>query len=206
MKLSELTYITQDIIDKGGINVSSPEMLDEARRYNMAMVTNAARKKRVNMITGIWIVIQMPFMIVSVMMYLSVATLNDWSYSGAGAFEMVTSYARLAGLFIGLFAYLALHIAYIIVKGQRDPKTMLLCGLPVLLTTGAGVPVLVLNVLAGLWYTKTDEKLSEEAGYPAFVRLAVTTMDSESSSIHNMTYDSIRERAKLHRHDSDEFL
>ena len=32
MKPSELKYITQEIIDKGGINVSSPEMSDEARR------------------------------------------------------------------------------------------------------------------------------------------------------------------------------
>ena len=47
MKPSELTYITQDIIDKGGINVTSPEMMDEVRHYNMDAVTNNAKRKRV---------------------------------------------------------------------------------------------------------------------------------------------------------------
>ena len=54
---------------------------------------------------------------------------------------------------------------------------------------------------------KTDEKLSEEAGYPAFVRLNVTTIESDAESIHDLTYDSIKERAKrLRPDDNDQFL
>ena len=71
MKPSELKYITQEIIDKGGINVSSPEMLEEARRYNMDAVKNAALRHRLNTIVGIVIILQIPVLLASVCLKLT---------------------------------------------------------------------------------------------------------------------------------------
>ena len=204
MKPSELKYITQDIIDKGTFNVTSPEMMSEARRYNMAMVTNAAKRRRVDVITGAWIFFQIPIRILAVCAWLMTATIADWS--AADAVEVITSWARLGLLFLGLFAYLGLMGYYIIFRGMRDQKTMVLCSVPAVFTTATGIITVMINFFAGLWYTRTDEILSEEAGYPGFVRLNVTTVESDSDSVLNMTYDSIKERAKLHRRDEGDFL
>jgi hypothetical protein len=210
MKPSELKYITQDIIDKGGINVSSPEMLDEARRYNMDVVKNAASRHRLNTIVGIVIILQIPVLLASVCLKLTTMTLADFSnfsFKTGTVLGPITTYARIGALVIGLLAYLGLFIYYIIWKGQRDSKMMFLCSFPLMATTILGVGIAIINVILGMVYEKTDEKLSEEAGYPAFVRLNVTTIESDAESIHDLTYDSIKERAKrLRPDDNDQFL
>ncbi|SEL13564.1 hypothetical protein SAMN02910353_01990 [Ruminococcus sp. YRD2003] len=206
MKPSELTYITQDIIDKGTFNVTSPEMLEEARRYNMDAVTNNSKRKRMTVTTGIWLIIQIPIIIASICMYLTLETLSDHNAFRAGDFGLIMSYARLGAMFLGLFAYLGLFGYYIIFRFQRDPKIMFLCSAPAMLTTFWGVLIVIINVVVAYIYEHKEEKFSEEAGYPAFVRLAVTTVESDARSIQDLTYDSIKERTKHWRAEGDEFL
>ena len=208
MKPSELVYITQDIIDKGGINVTSPEMMDEARHYNMDAVTNAATKRRTDVITGIWYVLTMPFAVLMLCMRLMGQTIADFSMSRIGEFGAITTWAMLGAMILGIAAYLGLVGYYIIFRFQREPKLVFLCSVPLILAlfSFVGIGIIVINVIMSLWYTKTDEKLSQEAGYPAFVRLQVTTMESEAKSIHDMTYESIKERTKHLRANDEEFL
>ena len=107
-------YITQDIIDAGGISVTSAEMFAEAREYNIKAVRNYNKKRR-----------------------------NHW--------------------LIALWKFL-------------------------------GIPAL--NLLVGWLHQKTENELKNKSGYPAFSRLAVTTSQSDSDSISNITFDSIREKAR----------
>ena len=208
MKPSELKYITQEIIDKGGINVASPEMSDEARRYNMDAVTNNAVKRRTDVITGIWYVLSLPFAALQVCMMLMGRTLQDWGFYGAGEFQNIMTYAMIGAVLLGIIAYIGLMSYYVVFRFQRDPKLVLLCSLPLLLAlfSRGGLFIVAINMIMAFWYTKTDEKLSTEAGYPAFVRLAVTTMNSDEDNIQNVTYDGIRERTKHLRADDEEFL
>ena len=204
MKLSELTYVTQDIIKKGGINVTSPEMMDEARRYNMSMVTNAAKRQRANVATGMWFVLHLPLPFFWVCLMFMSQSLFEMSTTDV---TMIMSYAAIAAVLLGLIAYYVLFGYYVIYRFQRDPKLVLICSLPVLLAMfPTGILVVIVNVIMAMWYTKTDEKLSQEAGYPAFARLNVTTVDSDSKSIHDLTYDSIKERSKRLRSEGEEFL
>ena len=207
MKPSELNFISQDIIDKGTFNVTSPEMMDEARRYNMDMVTNAAIKRRTDVVTGIWFVVHLPLPFLWVCFMLANRTLSDMGAYGAGDFGQIMTYAAIGAVMLGLVAYYGLMGYYIIFRFQRDPKLVLLCSLPVLLAMfPLGFVIVGINVIMAWWYTKTDEKLSKEAGYPAFVRLTVTTVESDSKSILNLTYDSIKARTKHWRSDDEEFL
>lgn len=207
MKPSELNFITHDIIDKGTFNVTSPEMMDEARRYNMDMVTNAAIKRRTDVVTGIWFVVHLPLPFLWVCFMLASRTLSDMGAYGAGDFGQIMTYAAIGAVMLGLVAYYGLMGYYIIFRFQRDPKLVLLCSLPVLLAMfPLGFLIVGINVIMAWWYTKTDEKLSKEAGYPAFVRLIVTTVESDSKSILNLTYDSIKARTKHWRSDDEEFL
>lgn len=210
MKPSELKYITQEIIDKGGINVTSPEMLDEARRYNMDAVKNAATRHRLNTLMGLLIFLQIPVLLASVCLKLTTMTLADFSnfsFKTGTVLGPITTYARLGAFIIGLLAYLGLFIYYIIWKGQRGSKMMFLCSFPAMATTLLGVGIAIINVIVAIINEKYDEKLSQEAGYPGFVRLNVTTIESDASSVHDLTYDSIKERAKrLRPRDDDQFL
>lgn len=212
MKPSELNYITQDIIDKGTFNVTSPEMMDEARHYNMDAVTNAAKKRRVDVITGIWFIVHLPLPLIWVCIMLAQRTLADMSAYAAGDFGRIMTYAAIAAMFLGLVAYYGLMGYYIIFRFQRDPKLVLLCSLPILITMlvvfmlPAGILIVAVNVIMAWWYTKTDEQLSQEAGYPAFVRLNVTTVESDAHSVLDLTYESIKERTKHRRSEGDEFL
>ncbi|MDO4864423.1 MAG: hypothetical protein Q4A05_09665 [Ruminococcus sp.] len=206
MKPSELTYITQDIIDKGTFNVTSPEMMDEARRYNMDVVTNAAKRSRMVFLTGLWLIVQIPMLIASVCLYLAVETISDKFAFSAGDFGAIMSYARIGALFLGLIAYLGLFGYYIIFRFQRDPKIMFLCSAPAMLTTPLGILITMINVAAAYIYEHKEEKFSEEAGYPAFVRLNVTTVESDAHSVLDLTYDSIKERTKHRRSEGDDFL
>ncbi|MCR4890376.1 MAG: hypothetical protein K5979_14565 [Ruminococcus sp.] len=198
MKPSELKYITPEIIEKGGINVTSPEMLDEARRYNMDAVVNGAKRNRVKTTIGIWLIAQYIILFFNMAGFLTLDTL--------GAYGDYLTYARLAGYFIGLLAYLILYTYNIIIKGVREPKYMFLCSAPLLVTTCTGILIVIVNTLLGILHEKTDEKLSQEAGFPAFARLNITTVESTAKSIQDLTYDSIKERAKKIRHDEGDFL
>ena len=198
MKPSELKYITPEIIEKGGINVTSPEMLDEARRYNMDAVVNGAKRNRVKTTIGIWLIAQYIILFFNMVGFLTLDTL--------GAYGDYLTYARLAGYFIGLLAYLILYTYHIIIKGVREPKYMVLFSAPLLVTTCTGILIVIVNTLLGILHEKTDEKLSQEAGFPAFARLNITTVESTAKSIQDLTYDSIKERAKKIRHDEGDFL
>jgi hypothetical protein len=204
MKPSELEYITPEIIGKGGINVSSPEMLDEARRYNMDAVTNAAKRKRMVIATGAWLILQIPLLIAHICMFLVLETFTDNNAFRAGDFGAIMTYARIGALFLGLFAYLGLFGYYIIFRFQRDPKIMFLCSLPAMMTTWMGILIAIVNVAVAYIYEFREKKFSEEAGYPAFARLQVTTLNSDEDNIQKVTYDSIRERTKHLRADDDE--
>lgn len=206
MKLSELKYITQDIIDKGSINVTTPEMLEESRRYNMDAVTNNAKRRRMTLATGIWLVIQIPLSAIFAALYLILKTVEDTSLVKLGQYEGIASAARVAALIIGLLAYIGFFCYYIIFRFHREPLTMFLCSSPLLLTTLPCWFIIIVNLIVGSLYVKRESMFSEEAGYPAFVRLAVTTLDSDAKSVHDMTYDSIRERTKHMRGDDGEML
>ena len=185
----------------------SPEMFEEARHYNMDAVTNNAIKRRTDVLTGIWFVGHLPVTVLSFCYKLIGQTFEDMGWFGAGEFDKILTFAALGAMILGITAYIGLIAYYVIFRFQRDPKLILMCSLPILLTLFPyGIFFVAINVIMAMWYTKTDEKLSTEAGYPAFVRLNVTTVDSEAESMSNLTYDSIRERTKHRLSDDDQFL
>lgn len=206
MKPSELKYITQEIIDKGGFNVTSPEMFEEARQYNSDVVVNAAKRTRVHTVTGLWLVLQYGFVIIFVCMKLFMLNMADLSNIAGGFFSQVSTYAMLIGGAIGVIAFFILFSYFVILRDNREPRIMAVTSLPLVAAGLTFVIFPLVNFLIGMLYTKTENKLSEEAGYPAFVRLNVTTIESEADSIQNLTYESIKERAKRKLPGNDEFL
>ncbi len=66
-------YITQDVIDAGGINVTSAEMFAEAREYNIEAVRNYNKKRRNHWLIALWSVGQFAVAIAIAVMVLTVS-------------------------------------------------------------------------------------------------------------------------------------
>ena len=54
----EYRYINQETIDSGGRNITSPEMFEEARKYNAEAVKNQNRREKARKLFNAWIVVQ----------------------------------------------------------------------------------------------------------------------------------------------------
>ena len=64
--------------------------------------------------------------------------------------------------------------------------------------------VAAFNFLVGWLHEKTEDQLREKCGYPKFSRLIVTTAYSDSDVIQELTFDSIRDKARREHPDDDE--
>ncbi|MBP5581958.1 MAG: hypothetical protein J6X85_09280, partial [Ruminococcus sp.] len=59
----EYRYITQEIIEKGNVNITSPGMFEEARRYNIEAVKNYKKRYWLKIIFGLWIAAQVIYVL-----------------------------------------------------------------------------------------------------------------------------------------------
>lgn len=189
-------YLTQDIIESGGRNITSPEVFAEARVYNIEAVKNYKKRRDTRLIFDIWIIVQ--YFLVVFITYSFVQRLQgDQVNSGTS-----TPGWRIVLGFIGFFAYLGLITYYMVIKSCRDKLMLGIMSLPIIAVTWGYAFFPAANFVAGWLYTKVDSKLSKELGYPAFPRLNLIVLNSDVEKVSDLTFDSIREKANRdHPHD-----
>lgn len=192
----EYRYITQEIIESGGRNITSPEVYAEARVYNIEAVKNYKKRRDTKIIFDIWIIVQ--YCLVIFITYAFVQNLNgDQIHSGTS-----TPGWRIAFGALGLFAYLGLITYYMVIKSCRDKFMLLIYSLPIIAVTWWFALFPAANFAAAWYYSSVDGKLSKELGYPSFPRLNLTVLNSDVETISQLTFDSIREKANRdHPHD-----
>ena len=183
-------YITQDIIDAGGINVTSAEMFAEAREYNIEAVRNYNKKRRNHWLIALWSVGQFAVAIAIAVMVLTVSITYQTDHGTVPPTWL--SVLRLGGF----LAYVGATVYFVIVRRDTRPLVMTACALPVLIASWKFLGIPALDLLVGWLHQRTENELKNKSGYPAFSRLAVTTSQSDSDSISNITFDSIREKAR----------
>ena len=59
----EYKYITKEILEKGNVNITSPEMFEEARRYNIEAVRNYKKRYLLKIAFGLWIAAQVIYVL-----------------------------------------------------------------------------------------------------------------------------------------------
>lgn len=192
----EYRYITQETIDSGGRNITSPEMFEEARKYNTEAVKNQNRRARARRWFNAWIVVQFFLLFFSVTGKLSRTTMEQYS-----THEYTPDWQVWLGV-LGLVAYIGLIVWFVFLKHNRNCFILALISLPVLAVSLGTFYIPIGNFIMGWYYSYVEDQLSKELGYPSFPRLNVTTVNSDADSITNLTYDSIREKANRdHPHD-----
>lgn len=192
-------YITQDIVDAGGINVTCAEMYAEARAYNIEAVRNYSRKRRNYWLIAIWAVGQFVLSLAIAVLIIS-AVQSEQTERGT-----TTPTWRILLRLGGFLAYMGAEIYFVIVRRNTRPLAMTACAVPILIASWkfAGIPLL--NLLVGRLHEKTENSLRKELGYPVFSRLAITTSYSDADTMSEITFDSIREKARR-EHPGDDML
>lgn len=186
----EYKYITQDVIDSGGRNITSPEMFAEARVYNIEAMKNNIKRRRVHALFNTWVITQ--YVLVIWFMFSLIAVYSN---------DYVPTW-RIILAALGFLGYLILVTYFIYIKNCRERYVLCLVSLPAILVSFIFLLFPVANFGIGWYYNNEENKLSKELGYPSFPRLLITTVNSDADSVTNLTYDSIREKAKRdHPHD-----
>lgn len=189
-------FITQDIIDAGSINITSPEMYSEAREYNIDAGRNYIRRRNNHLAMAIWFGVQ-PLLVIFAVVLLTGITQLDQVHTGR-----TTSNARIIVAVVGFISWLLIYGYFVVLRKQRSGLMMFLTSLPLLLVHWSFAVICIANFVIGKWYTGWEKKLSERAGYPGFTQLSITTIDSEANTVEELTFENIRERAvNMHRHD-----
>lgn len=151
-------YITQDIIDKGTINITSGEIYAEAEQYNDRARQFYRKKKLIENCFPVWCAAQ--FLLLGYcVFYLNCE--NDPSVWLTLRMLCSIPYAVLFGWFI-------------LKRANRKPLTALLVSLPLPLIAPKLIVLLLANVILAYLYTKAQTELEAEPGYPAFALLRIT--------------------------------
>lgn len=192
----EYRYITQEIIDSGGRNITSPEMFEEARQYNIEATKNLTRRQRAHSLFNIWMIVQFIYLFYKVFSILSETTLKQF---GDGSYTPdVLVWLGVAGF----FGYIGLIIWFVFLKHCRNKFIIALISLTVIAVSWRLWLIPVVNFLVTWYYEYVENELSKELGYPSFTQLNITTFNSYADSVDNITFDSIREKANRdHPHD-----
>ena len=192
----EYKYITQEVIDSGGKNITSPEMFAEARKYNIEAVKNYTKRHRTHAMFNIWMVVQFILLIYKTWV-LMMNTQNEQKAEGTS-----TPGWRIALAAVGFFVYAGLIFYFVYVKGCHERFVVLLISVPVTAVSIGFVGIAAMNFCMAWYYNVVEEELSKELGYPSFPRLNITTFNSDSQNLSDLTYDSIREKINRdHPHD-----
>ncbi|WP_295070528.1 hypothetical protein [Ruminococcus sp.] len=186
----EYKYITQEVIDSGGRNITSPEMFAEARLYNIEAMKNNVRRRRVHALFNTWIIVQ--YVLLIHMMFGLITMFGN---------DVVPGW-RIALAALGFLGYVILVTYFVFIQNCRERYVLCLVSLPASLVSFVFLIFPVANFGMAWYYNNNENKLSKELGYPSFPRLLITTVNSDADSITNLTYDSIREKANRdHPHD-----
>ena len=194
----EWKYITQDIIDAGGINVTSAEMFAEAREYNIEAVRNYNKKQRNHWFIAIWSVGQLVLSLAIGVMLVVNNQLDQMFHA------TTTPTWRILLRLFGFLAYMGVFAYFVMIRRDPRPHVMVLSSLPILIADWKFVGIVAFNFLVGWLHEKTEDQLREKQGYPKFARLTVTTSYSDSDTIQELTFDSIREKAQREHPDNDD--
>lgn len=191
-------YITQDIIDAGGINVTSAEMFAEAREYNIEAVRNYNKKQRNHWFIAIWSVGQLVLSLV-IGIVLVVNNQLEQMFSSA-----ITPTWRILLRLFGFLAYMGVFAYFVILRRDPRPHVMALSSLPILIADWKFIGIVAFNFLVGWLHEKVENDLRTKPDYPKFTRLIVTTSYSDSDTISELTFDSIRDKARREHPDAEE--
>ena len=96
-------FITQDIIDAGSINITSPEMYSEAREYNIDAGRNYIRRRNNHLAMAIWFGVQ-PLLVIFAVVLLTGITQLDQVHTGR-----TTSNARIIAAVVGFISWLLIY-------------------------------------------------------------------------------------------------
>ena len=192
-------YITQDVIDAGGINVTSAEMFAEAREYNIEAVRNYNKKRRNHWFIAIWSVGQLVLSLV-----IGIVLVVDNQLEQMFNSTTTPTWRILLRLF-GFLAYVGAFAYFVIYRRDPRPHVMALSSLPILIADRKFIAIVAFNFLVGWLHEKVENELKTKSDYPKFARLTVTTSYSDSDTMTELTFDSIRDKARR-EHPDDELL
>lgn len=196
----EYRYITQEVIDSGGRNISSPEMFEEARQYNIEAADNYNRRHRAHALFNIWMVVQFVYYVFKVLRVLSDTTMKQFG-DGSYTPDILVWLGVLA-----FFGYIGLMIWFAYIKHCRNRFIIALISLVVIAVSWRLWLIPVGNFFMTWYYEYVEADLSKKLGYPSFTQLNITTFNSYADSVENLTFDSIREKANRDHPHNGEFL
>lgn len=189
-------HLTQEHIDSGGRNITSPEVYAEARIYNIEAVKNYKMSRRIRILFDTWIIVQ--YLLVFFITYFFVQDIHTEEINTGTS----TPGWRIALGVVGLFGYYGLITYYMVIRECRNKVMLGVVSLPIMALTWGMAFFPIANYLAAWYYEKMDGRLARELGYPSFPRLSLTILNSDVERISDLTYDSIREKARRdHPHD-----
>ncbi|WP_295094398.1 hypothetical protein [Ruminococcus sp.] len=193
-------YLTRELIEKGNVNITSPEMFEEARRYNIEAVRNYKKRYLIKIAFGLWIAAQVIYVLFCAFNSIEMQV----SYDRATDTKVPVWRAALAAF--GVLAYFGLMFWFAFHHGSRDKKVLFLASLPVIAFSLYFVGIPLGNYVIAYLYERSEDYFSKQLGYPSFPRIVTNAVFSSTDNLKDLSYDSIREKAQRDHPDRGDFL
>jgi hypothetical protein len=181
MTIQDLKYITPLDIQAAHLNVTSAEMYDEAKKFNMHMYD--MQRKRRRFLRDMW-----GILILNVIMFaLAIPTATSPFTSlvfkatgGSGPVLMATG-GNLPLTYLPAAIYAVAFIYFILIKKLYNWKLILLLSLIAVPTHYAFIMLAIGNAVLVKKIYETDEEIKDEVGYPGFAELLLSFIRDEES-------------------------
>ena len=183
-------YLTRELIEKGNVNITSPEMFEEARRYNIEAVRNYKKRYLIKIAFGLWIAAQVIYVLFCAFNSIEMQV----SYDRATDTKVPVWRAALAAF--GVLAYFGLMFWFAFHHGSRDKKVLFLASLPVIAFSLYFVGIPLGNYVIAYLYERSEDYFSKQLGYPSFPRIVTNAVFSSTDNLKDLSYDSIREKER----------
>ncbi|MBO4524078.1 MAG: hypothetical protein J5723_05270 [Ruminococcus sp.] len=196
----EYKYLTRELIEKGNVNITSPDMFEEARQYNIEAVRNYKKRYLIKIAFGLWIAAQVIYVLFCAFNSIEMQV----SYDRATDTKVPVWRAALAAF--GVLAYFGLMFWFAFHHGSRDKKVLFLASLPVIAFSLYFVGIPLGNYVIAYLYERSEDYFSKQLGYPSFPRIVTNAVFSSTDNLKDLSYDSIREKAQRDHPDRGDFL
>ena len=165
-------YIDQDVIDAGYLNITSPDMFDELREYNILMQDMRMLKLRFYLEYFMMVLLNLVVIPLGVFMMTLPSGLSAAWIKGPmrklAEHDSISAFA-LTGVLV--LAYLFCFVFFVVHKKDYSPKKCLLYSLFLIPVNLIYIILYICNFILMLLFDDIDKRMKNELGYPHFIRI-----------------------------------
>ena len=188
-------YITQEVIDAGYLNITSTDMFNELREFNILMQDMRMLKLRFYLEYSVVVLLNLIVLPLGLLLLAAPGELRSgWIMGPMRKLALQDEMSAYAVSAVFVLAYLFCFVFFVVHKKDYSPKKCLLYTLFLIPVNLIYIIVYICNFSLMYFFNALDRRLKNEMGYPHFIRIAdrYPQPEKEEEEEHEISFDDYK--------------